>query len=188
MKKALILHGTDSTGSSNWFPWLQNELTKLGYEVWVPDLPEADQPSIERYNEFLLNSGWTFDDDTVVVGHSSGAVEILGLLNDPNFPRSVVLKACFLVGAFKGDLGWESLKGMAGNFDYAKISGHCSRFVFVHSDDDPYCPIADARDLCLQLGGKFFELKVQGHFSYEANKNYDKFPKLLEIIRLEASA
>lgn len=41
MKNALILHGTDfeKTGKqreNNWFPWLERELARLGYQVWLP--------------------------------------------------------------------------------------------------------------------------------------------------------
>ena len=119
MKSALILHGTDANHASNWFPWLQKELKKLDYRVWTPDLPGSDHPDITSYNHFLLNHrvqagdwamSWSFDGESILIGHSSGAVEILGLLNDPAFPN-ISVSACFLVGAFIGDLGWESLKG-----------------------------------------------------------------------------
>jgi len=196
MKNALILHGTSSDHTSNWFPWLERELINLGYEVWTPDLSNADHPNIKRYNEYLLNHyakmgdwsmNWEFNNDSILIGHSSGAVEILGLLNDPNFPDDVKVKACFLVGAFKGDLGWDSLNGMASDFDYERIKNHCPKFIFIHSDDDPYCPIEETRDLCRQVNGKFKEFKGQGHFSYEGNPKYDKFPELLEIIKQETA-
>jgi hypothetical protein len=195
MKNALILHGTDADHTQNWFPWLDEELTKLGYEVWVPDLPQADHPNIVRYNNYLLESNyenadqktnWDFNEESIIIGHSSGAVEILGLLNDTQFPKDVKIRACFLVGAFKSDLGWESLRGMAGKFDYGAIKKKCPKFVFVHSDNDPYCPIKDARDLCTQLGGKFIEIPGQGHFTVSLDSKFTIFPELLEIIKGEA--
>ena len=100
VKNALILHGTDADHTHNWFPWLQKELETLGYELWVPNLPSADHPNIKRYNQFLLNyrgpSGtspinWKFDEESIIIGHSSGAVEILGLLNDPEFHKDLKL-------------------------------------------------------------------------------------------------
>lgn len=196
MKNALILHGTDASHEQNWFPWLENKLIDLGYLVWVPDLPQAYHPNIDRYNLFLLNHritdgiwgmSWEFNSDSIIIGHSSGAVEILGLLNDPAFPNDVKVKACFLVGAFKGDLGWETLKGMNKEFDFDLIKSRCSKFVFIHSENDPYCPIDDTRELCKQVEGKFINLPGQGHFTVLLNPKYTVFPKLLEIIKIEAS-
>jgi predicted alpha/beta hydrolase family esterase len=194
MKNALILHGTDADHTQNWFPWLEEELIRLGYTVWIPDLPQADHPSIKIYNQFLLNHyeskgdwtmGWGYNDDSIIIGHSSGAVEILALLNDPAFPKDIKVKACFLVGAFKGDLGWESLKGMNGKFDFNLIKSKCSKFVFIHADNDPYCPIDDARDLCRQLQGRFFVIKGAGHFSVSLDPKFTVLPELLDIIKEE---
>lgn len=185
MKNALILHGTDADHTHNWFPWLKKGLADLGYKAWVPDLPQADHPNIDRYNKFLLSSNFDFNNDTIIIGHSSGAVEILGLLNDPNFPKDVGLKACFLVGAFKGDLGWESLKGMVAIFNDELIKQRSNKFVFIHSDNDPYCPIGDAKDLCKQVDGKFIELPGQGHFTKSLDPKYTEFPELIEIIKKE---
>jgi len=83
MKNALILHGTDFRKEqkqklNNWFPWLKAELEKLGFEVWVPELPEAWQPNLKRYWNFL--KGFNFNEETVIIGHSSGAAMVFGLL------------------------------------------------------------------------------------------------------------
>ena len=185
MKNALILHGTDADHTANWFPWLDEELTGLGYKVWTPDLPKADKPSIERYNNFILGSDWQFNEQSILIGHSSGAVEILGLLNDPRLPNNLKLKACFLVGAFKGSLGWDSLTGMVADFNYNLIKSRSKELVFIHSNNDPHCPIEDARDLCKQLEGKFIELKDMGHFSGSTTPKLTEFPQLLEIIKEE---
>jgi len=165
MKNALILHGTDSDSSANWFPWLKAELEKLGYKVWVPDLPHAEKPNIERYNKFLLsNNDWAFDSESVIIGHSSGAIEILGLLQA--LPENTVLNMCILVGSFKDDLGWDSLKELfLKPFDFEKIKKHAKQFVFIHSDNDPYCPLEHAEYLSQKLNGKLILVKGQGHFS-----------------------
>lgn len=165
MKNALILHGTDSNSSANWFPWLKNELEKKGYKVWVPDLPHAEKPNIERYNNFLLsNKDWVFDDESIIIGHSSGAVEILGLLQ--SFPEGTVVNTCILVGSFKDDLGWDSLKELfLKPFDFEKIKQHAKQFIFIHSDNDPYCPLQHAEYLSQKVNGKLIVIKGQGHFS-----------------------
>ena len=85
--------GTGATSKDNWFPWLKKELEKRNWKVWVPDLPRSDKPSMGRYNRHIFsNKDWKFDSDTVIVGHSSGAVAILGVLQ--KLPENVVINKC----------------------------------------------------------------------------------------------
>src|SRR5690606_3221876 len=103
--------GTGGSSKENWFPWLKAELEKRQWNVWLPDLPRADEPNVKRYNKFLFqNKDWQFNKDTIVIGHSSGAVAIFGLLQE--LPDGVQVDTCYLVGAFKDDLGWDSLKSL----------------------------------------------------------------------------
>jgi len=182
MKNALILHGTNANSKSNWFPWLKEELEKKGWKVWVPDLPQSNKPSIKRYNAFIFsNKGWKFNDNSLLIGHSSGAVAILGILQ--HLPKNIVVDTCILVGSFKDDLGWETLKGLFEvDFDFARIKRHSKRFVFIHSDDDPYCPLEHAKYLSEKLEGELIILNNQGHFNLEKGPEYKKFPFLLEIL------
>lgn len=81
MKQALILHGTDSSPEANWFRWLEGVLGTSGYKVWLPQLPNSATPNTKTYNDFLLsNADFEFNSETTIVGHSSGAVEVLSLL------------------------------------------------------------------------------------------------------------
>jgi predicted alpha/beta hydrolase family esterase len=187
MKNAIILHGTDNTPEGNWFRWLEKELKSRGYEVWLPQLLDADLPDAKKYNQFLLNHGFDFNHGTILIGHSSGAVAILNLLQE--LPENVKIKAAFLVGAFKGPLGKESRSALFPKpFDFAKIMPRCGKFVFIHSDNDPYCPLEDAEFLSEKLGGELIVQKGQGHFNLEAGPQYKKFPFLLEIIDKYAAA
>lgn len=79
MRNALLLHGTNGDHTSNWLPWLESELSKRGYKVFLPDLPRADKPNIRRYNDYIFPR-WEFTNESIIVGHSSGAVAALGIL------------------------------------------------------------------------------------------------------------
>jgi predicted alpha/beta hydrolase family esterase len=183
MKNALILHGTDATPKSNWFVWLKNELEQQGYSVWLPQLPGADKPNTHIYNEFLLaNSDFVFNDKTILIGHSSGAVEILSLLQ--HLPEDITVKAVFLVSAFKDSLGWESLQDLfIDELNFEAIKTRTQRLVLVHSDNDPYVPIEHARYLQKQLDSELVVVPGQGHFNTELSPQYKQFPKLLELIK-----
>ncbi len=182
MKKVLLLHGTQGNSTVNWFPWLKNELEQTGLVVWVPDLPQADEPNIERYNQYIFaHHEWVFDDATTIVGHSSGSLAALGILQ--NLPNEVVVERVILIGAFKDDLGWKSLSGLFEQpFDFEKITQHAKEFVLIHSDNDPYCPLDHAEYLAGKLNGKLLVLPGQKHFSEETNPKYTTFPYLKELL------
>ena len=181
--KALILHGTSNNHSGNWFPWLKDELLKSGYEeVWVPDLPKSETPSIERYNKFLLSKDWDYSNN-LIVGHSSGSVEILGLLSA--LPVAVEINTAVLVGTYKGDLGRDDLRATAANFDYSKIKRKAKKFIVIHSDNDPYCPLDGAKWVAEKLNAKFILMPGFAHFGIQQDPKFKKFPELLQIIKDE---
>ncbi len=181
MKSALILHGTGDNPNKNWFPWLKNELEQKGYKTWVPQLPQAKQPSIKRYNEFIFSSNWEFNNQSTLIGHSSGAVAILGLLQA--LPADVQVDTCILVGVFKDGLGWSNLSELFETpFDYDYIKTKAKRFIFIHSDDDPYCPLDHAKYISSKLGGELIIKPSQQHFSIStAGEKYSQFPLLTDI-------
>jgi len=186
MKNALILHGTDGDAKENWFDWLRQELEKKCWKVWVPDLPQASHPSIKRYNKFIFqNKNWQFNQDSVLIGHSSGAVAILGLLQA--LPKNVKVNACYLIGAFKNNLDWDVLDGLfEDSFDFELIREKADRFVFIHSDNDPYCPLEHAQFLAEKLDGDLIVQKGQKHFSVSTfGSKYKQFPLLQNKILID---
>lgn len=182
MANFLILHGTAATPESNWFIWLKGVLVGQGHKVWLPQLPDAEKPNTKTYTKYLLsNDTFTFDEQTVIIGHSSGSVEALYLLQ--HLPESVVIRAEILVSAFKDDLGWEDLKGLFKEpYDFNVIKSHCKQFIYVHSDNDPYVPISHAEYLAAETGGTLMKFEGQGHFNTELSPTYAQFHELLDII------
>lgn len=183
--KFLILHGTGANHTSHWFPWLKSELENLGHEVWVPELPNADRPNIQKYNNLLLNSNWDFN-DSVVIGHSSGSVAILGLLQA--LPEGTRTNTAILAGSFTKRLSespsWEMLRELFENpFDFEAIKQKADKFIFIHSKDDPICDINEARELCGKVEGEMIEFDGMGHFTTRLDPRFTEFPELLDIIK-----
>lgn len=183
VKNALILHGKEGTSKSNWFPWLKKELEKIGYSVWVPDLPGSGKPDAKTNTEILIGGDFDFSKDTIIVGHSAGAVQMLHLLS--NLPKGIKVKAAYLVGSFMNDLGWEDLKGLFTKpYDFNLIKQKAEKFIFIHSDNDPYCPLQHAEFLSKQLNGELIIIPGEKHFSIPTGgEKFDKFPELLEKIK-----
>ena len=182
MSNFLILHGTVASPNANWFMWLKGVLIGQGHKVWLPQLPNSAKPNIQTYTKFLLsNENFQYDSDTIIIGHSSGAVEALHILQ--KLPNATKIKAEILVSAFKDDLGWDSLDGLFTEpYDFDAIKAHCKNFKFIHSDDDPYVPIEQAEFLASKTGGQLLKFEGQGHFNTELTPKYNQFPELLDII------
>lgn len=182
MTNVLILHGTGASPNSHWFMWLKGKLVGRGYQVWLPQLPNADKPNSGTYTDFLLsNKNFQFSEETIVIGHSSGAVEILYLLQ--HLPDKTKIKTAILVSAFKDDLGWDSLSELFGeSLDFKKIKNSCNKFIYIHSDNDPYCPIEHPKYLISKTGGELIVFKGQGHFNIDDSPDYVRFPEIMQLI------
>lgn len=184
MSKYLILHGTDASPSSNWFMWLKGVLIGKGHEVWLPQLPASEQPNTKTYTDFILsNDQFVTDGETTLIGHSSGAVEILYLMQ--HLPDESAVQAVVLVSAFKDNLDQQNLAGLFTEpLDFPKIKDTCQNITFIHSDDDPYVPLEHATYLAEQTDGELIVFEKQGHFNTELGPHYKQFPELLQFIDL----
>jgi hypothetical protein len=185
MKTVILFHGTDGNSNSGWLHWLKIELESQGLKVWVPDLPNAGNPSLREWTEYVNSyTPLSIDKETLLVGHSAGAV--LALI----IAQSQPVRQTISVGVFK-DLSFlhEKLNWHANdrffdiNFDFEAIKRNASSRLFIHSDNDPYCPLDQAKYLASHVDGKLVVLEGQGHFNTESNPKFKAFPELLDLIR-----
>ena len=184
LRSAVILHGTSDSPRKHWFKWLEDSLQHRGVEIWVPALPEAERPDAARYTSFLLESGWDFD-NSLVIGHSSGADEILHLL--AALPDQVRVSCAVLVSPFlqptPDEEDYEQLLGLfARPFEFVSAKAKCDQFIVVHGADDPWCSANDALEISMKLGGEFVLLPTGGHFVTSLDSRFTEFPELLEIL------
>lgn len=181
MKNAIIFHGTSATPQSNWFEWLKVQLESNDYSpVWVPQLPNADSPNMSRYKEFIFESDFEFNSETLMVGHSSGAVTVLSVLEA--LPKSAQVDVAIMVGVYRPEIKHFSSPEA---LDIKKIKNKAKRFIFIHSDNDPYCPLEHAEYFANELGAELIIIPGQDHFSASINPKHTTLPKLLEILNLK---
>lgn len=181
MKKAVILHGTLGSPEGNWYQWLETELLAKGFEVWVPTLPRADQPTLHEWAVYVHeNRPFELDAQTLVVGHSSGAILAL-ILAQRSHTR---LGGIVGVSVFHDNsLNWEPNGQLFDlSLDFDAIRSHVDKLLFVHSDNDPYVPLDQAKFVADGCAAELVVLPGQGHFTTEQNENYQQFPELLTLL------
>lgn len=159
-----------------WFPSLQAELESHGIEVVAATFPD---PELARASYWLpfLHDELKVDKETVIVGHSSGAIAAM------RYAESYEILGSLLVGGYHTDLDIEAEK-LSGYFDtpwqWEKIRNNQEWVVIFASQDDPWIPIAEPRFVHQQLQCEYHEFYNQGHFGGDYNKQ--SFPELARAL------
>jgi predicted alpha/beta hydrolase family esterase len=181
LKNAIILHGTQGSPDVNWFAWLKEQLGQRGLEVWLPQLPHPEQPSLREEADYVhQNCPFEINQDTLVVGHSSGAILALILAQENAKPiGSVVCVSVF----HDNSLGWDANDKLFDvPFDWAAIQRNAPKLLFIHSDNDPYVPLDQAQYVADNCNAELNVLSGQGHFNLEKSPEYKAFPALLPFL------
>jgi hypothetical protein len=179
MKNAVILHGTGDSPDLFWFPCVAKGLREKGFDVWLPQLPNAEKPNLADWIPFILENG-KFTKDSVLIGHSAGAQIILSLLEN----SEIKIKQAILVSGYAKPLPkTENDPKNQDSFNWEKIKGKAGEFIFINSDNDPWgCTDAQGKIMADNLGGRLIVMH-DGHMGSQTHDQpYKKFPLLFELI------
>lgn len=97
MKRVFIIHRWGGNPDKEWMPWLKTKLKNIGYEVYVPAMPNTDTPEINAWVSHLAQVVGIPDKDTYFIGHSIGCQTILRYLETI---ETAVGGAVFVAGWF----------------------------------------------------------------------------------------
>jgi predicted alpha/beta hydrolase family esterase len=177
MKKIIFIPGNgNSTTSDNWFSEVKKDLEKHQLEVIAADFPDKVLAR-EIYWIPFIKDELKADQNTILVGHSSGAVAAM------RFAEKYQILGSVLVGACYTDLGIENEK-LSGYYDrpwqWDKIKQNQEWAVLFSSQDDPWIPFAEPRYIHSKLSCEYHEYKNQGHFGGDYFKK--DFPELTQAI------
>lgn len=184
-KRVFIIHGWSGQPDVGWLLWLRKELENRGFEVVAPQMPETDEPKIEKWVPFFEEKVGEADENTYFIGHSIGCQTILRYLE--KLPEDKKVGGALFVA------GWFNLKPEASEdkddiktakpwletpIDFGKILNHTEKFTAIFSDNDPYVPIEDAELFKQKLGAKTIIQNNKGHFRGEDGST--ELPVVLE--------
>lgn len=183
MSNIIIIHGTGGSPEGNWFPWLATELRKRGHAVKVPGMPTREGQSLEGWFAAFAEAVGDCTPDTVLIGHSLGAVFMLRLLERLSTP----IRGALFVAGFLGELGLPEFDTLNASFVRAPFRwGEIRRnrgFARVyHGENDPYVPLSQAQELSREIGAALVQIPGGRHLNAEAG--YIKFELLLNDLVL----
>ena len=177
--KIIIIHGNGGgTGTDNWYPYVKAELEKLGHEVIAENFPDPVEAKASIWLPYI-HDVLKADENTIIIGHSSGAVAAMRYAENNKLYGSV------LVGTCHTDLGWESEK-ISGYYDapwqWEDIIKNQKWIIQFASTDDPYIGIEEARHVHEKLQTEYYEYTDHGHFG-SGKQEMTTFPELVEALK-----
>ena len=179
MSNVIIFHATGASPQQFWYTWLANRLRARGYDVLVPSYPEINQEDISTFLPKILKTHEKdITEDTVLVGHSSGATLILSIAEQIPFKQGI------LVAGFSEPYnGVEKDPILQDTYHWDKMRDHCKDFVIINSANDPWgCDDKQGRTMFDNLGGTQI-IRMDGHFgSNDAKQQFPEFPLLERLV------
>ncbi|MHB8388901.1 MAG: RBBP9/YdeN family alpha/beta hydrolase [Acidobacteriaceae bacterium] len=178
----MIIHGTGGSPDENWFPWLTEEVRKLGHNVVTPAFQTPEGQNLTTWQaEFNAKIG-ALKANMVLVGHSLGAGFILNLIEGASEP----VTGTFLVSGFLGKLGLERFDPpnesfVCRDFQWERIRQNAGEVHVYNSDNDPYVPLSKGKELAEKLGVELTIVHGGGHINTSAG--YRSFPLLLKDLQ-----
>ncbi|MEK7166221.1 MAG: alpha/beta hydrolase [Patescibacteria group bacterium] len=190
MKNLLILHGSYGNPHKNWYQYVGIKAQEKGYVVNIPQLHHIDELDLDKIFQFLLEQNF-INSETVIIGHSSGAAYILGILQ--RLPKDSVIQKAILVAGFVDAHLTKRLfqevpqkhyfKLFPKRWNWRKIRQNCRKFIIIHSTNDPYIQMRHAKTLQEKLDGKLVIIDGGQHFSVNSGgERFKKFPDILQYL------
>jgi pimeloyl-ACP methyl ester carboxylesterase len=158
--RVILIHGNGGcTADDFWLPWVERELAAAGLVVVNRTFPDNVKARASFWLPFVEQLG--ADENTILIGHSSGALAAM------RYAETHRLLGSVLVGVCHTDLG-DGFEAASGFYErpwqWERIRPNQSWMAVMNSTDDPHIPIAEARYVAAQLRCSYFEFADRGHF------------------------
>lgn len=182
-----LVHGSFGKPFENWFPWLENELTKRDIHCVIPTFPT---PNHQNYNDWKLLMDYycqlgMVNEDTVLIGHSCGSVFLVHYL----ITQKIKIKGLITVSGynkfFSGDEVMDSLnESFYIDYPSLDLSDYVKYIISFYGSDDPYIPQNHLSEFVNYIGGKEIIVQNAGHFN--TSSGYTKFETILkQLLKME---
>ncbi|XP_051549747.1 serine hydrolase RBBP9 [Myxocyprinus asiaticus] len=176
LKRVVILpgNGAGNIEHCNWYGWLKKRINEISDVSCV--LKNMPDPVTARESIWLpfMEKDLNCDEETVIIGHSSGAAAAM------RYAETHRVYALILVGAYTTDLGDENERE-SGYFsrpwEWEKIRANVKHILQFGSTDDPFLPWEEQQEVADGLKTDLKKYSDRGHFQKTI------FPELIDAIK-----
>lgn len=176
--RIIFLHGNGGCKANmHWYEWADRQLSASGMTVIRETLPDNEVAHEAIWIPFIRDE-LKADENSILVGHSSGAIAAM------RYAETYPIKGSVLVSGYYTHLGDDNEKA-GGWFDrpwnWEKIRHQQDWIIQFASVDDPWIPIEEPRFIRDQLKSEYYEFNDRGHFI--GPRDSTTFPELVEAVR-----
>merc|ERR1712150_191064 len=175
IKKVVIVPGNGGGDifHANWYGWLYKKLNKLdGVSCQLQNMPDPIEAKESIWIPFMRDT-LGVDEQTIIVGHSSGACAAV------RYAEQYKVAGIILVSAYHSHLG-DKLEEASGYFsrpwNWDKAKSNSSFICQFGSTDDPFLPWEEQSAVAENLEANLQKYTDKGHFMSSS------FPDLLKIV------
>lgn len=184
MENFIIIHGCPSdaekalnpetrTYDKHWQPWLIENLTKQGYKVDSPLMPEPWSPVYEEYKKVV--DCLDIDENTTLIGHSCGSAFLVRYLGDTKKKVDKLI----LVAPWKIPDEDNQVKKDFYLYEIDKsIKDRVNKIIIFTSDTEEDEGKQSAKIFHDALDGELVELPNKGHYTF-GDMGTNELPELL---------
>ncbi|XP_002731667.1 serine hydrolase RBBP9-like [Saccoglossus kowalevskii] len=176
MKRIVILpgNGGGSVETSNWYSWARDRFQELNdTEVILRDMPDPEIAREKYWIPFMHNE-LKCDENTVIIGHSSGAEAA------KRYAEKYKVHGIVLVSSCVTDLGDDTEKESgyySRPWEWKKIKENTEWIIQFGSTDDPFIPWQEQQEIVNQLSPELYKYTNKGHFMTSV------FPELIKAVK-----
>lgn len=176
MSRVFIVHGWGGSPNGDWIQWAKGKLEGMGYEVFVPEMPDTEHPKIVSWVGKLSETVGVPRPDDIFIGHSIGCQTIeryLQTLPLGTKVQKVILVAPWVVLTERTFTEMGEDRSVISEWyekliNYEKIRLMAGEWIAVFSDNDPFVDYQENYPVYQdKLGAEILLKKSQGHFSSE---------------------
>jgi predicted alpha/beta hydrolase family esterase len=158
--KVILIHGNGGSRRGDfWYPRVEQECAELGLTVVNQTFPDNVKARARFWLPHLEELG--AGEDTILIGHSSGAVAAMRYAETHRLLGSILVSVCH---TDLGDAGEAASGYYSAPWHWDRIRDNQQWIAIYHSVDDPHIPVAEPRFVAAQLKCHYFELEDRGHF------------------------
>lgn len=134
------MHGWGGGPDGACLPWLRSELEKQGLEVVAPQMPDTENPVIEKWVPYLSELVGAPDENTYFVGHSIGCQTILRYLQtvDRKIGGALFIAGWFVLENLDAEEKFIAQPWIEESIDFEKVGNVLEKSILLISDDDPF--------------------------------------------------